>query len=124
MTSVRKAQGLAFSEILIWLTIMIVLASIATKFVPAYLDHQTAVSIVGDFAQSSDMDVLSVSELEEILARRFQLNNLQDFVRENRLKIKNRSGRLEAVLQYEVRGDLAVNIDYVITFDDSIRLDD
>ena len=110
MTSVRKAQGLAFSEILIWLTIMIVLASIATKFVPAYLDHQTAVSIVGDFAQSSDMDVLSVSELEEILARRFQLNNLQDFVRENRLKIKNRSGRLEAVLQYEVRGDLAVNI--------------
>jgi len=124
MTSVRKAQGLAFSEILIWLTIMIVLASIATKFVPAYLDHQTAVSIVGDFAQSSDMDVLSISELEEILARRFQLNNLQDFVRENRLKIKNRSGRLEAVLQYEVRGDLAVNIDYVITFDDSIRLDD
>ncbi len=70
------------------------------------------------------MDVLSVSELEEILARRFQLNNLQDFVRENRLKIKNRSGRLEAVLQYEVRGDLAVNIDYVIAFDDSIRLDD
>ena len=124
MTSVRKAQGLAFSEILIWLTIMIVLASIATKFVPAYLDHQTAVSIVEDFAQSSDMDVLSVSELEEILARRFQLNNLQDFVRENRLKIKNRSGRLEAVLQYEVRGDLAVNIDYVIAFDDSIRLDD
>ena len=124
MTSVRKAQGLAFSEILIWLSICIAVASIATKFVPAYLDHQTAVSIVGDFAQSSDMDVLSVSELEEILARRFQLNNLQDFVRENRLKIKNRSSRLEAVLQYEVRGDLAVNIDYVITFDDSIRLDD
>jgi hypothetical protein len=124
MTSVRKAQGLAFSEILIWVTIMIALASIATKFVPVYLDHQTAVSIVEDFAQSSDLDVLTVSELEETLARRFQLNNLQDFVRENRLKIKNRSGRLEAVLQYEVRGDLAVNIDYVIAFDDSIRLDD
>jgi hypothetical protein len=124
MTSVRKAQGLAFSEILIWVTIMIALASIATKFVPVYLDHQTAVSIVEDFAQSSDLDVLTVSELEETLARRFQLNNLQDFVRENRLKIKNRSGRLEAVLQYEVRGDLAVNIDYVITFDDSILLDD
>jgi hypothetical protein len=124
MTSVRKAQGLAFSEILIWVTIMIALVSIATKFVPVYLDHQTAVSIVEDFAQSSDLDVLTVSELEETLARRFQLNNLQDFVRENRLKIKNRSGRLEAVLQYEVRGDLAVNIDYVITFDDSILLDD
>ncbi len=124
MTSVRKAQGLAFSEILIWVTIMIALASMATKFVPVYLDHQTAVSIVEDFAQSSDLDVLTVSELEETLARRFQLNNLQDFVRENRLKIKNRSGRLEAVLQYEVRGDLAVNIDYVITFDDSILLDD
>ena len=124
MTSVRKAQGLAFSEILIWVTIMIALASIATKFVPVYLDHQTAVSIVEDFAQSSDLDVLTVSELEETLARRFKLNNLQDFVRENRLKIKNRSGRLEAVLQYEVRGDLAVNIDYVITFDDSILLDD
>ena len=124
MTSVRKAQGLAFSEILIWVTIMIALASIATKFVPVYLDHQTAVSIVEDFAQSSDLDVLTVSELEETLARQFKLNNLPDFVRENRLKIKNRSGRLEAVLQYEVRGDLAVNIDYVITFDDSILLDD
>ena len=60
-----------------------------------------------------------------MIERRFKLNNLHDFVRENRSRIRIGIGPVGcAVLQYEVRGDLAVNIDYVIAFDDSIRLDD
>jgi hypothetical protein len=34
------------------------------------------------------------------------------------------SGRSGVALEYEIRGDLAVNIDYVIVFDDIIQLSD
>ena len=124
MTFVRKTGGLAFSEILIWLSICIAVASIAAKFVPIYLDHRTAISILEDLAQSPETSQLESDALQTMIERRFKLNNLHDFVKENRFELESGSDRSVVRLQYEVRGDLAVNIDYVITYDDSIRLDD
>jgi len=54
MIPFRKTEGWAFSEILIWLTILIAFSSIGAKFVPVYLDHRMAVSIVEGLAQSAE----------------------------------------------------------------------
>ena len=124
MTFVRKTEGLAFSEILIWLSICIAVGSIGAKFVPVYWDHRTAISIVEDLAQSPETSQLESEALQTMIERRFKLNNLHDFIKENRFELESGSDRSVVRLQYEVRGDLAVNIDYVIAFDDSIRLDD
>lgn len=124
MTFVRKTEGLAFSEILIWLSICIAVGSIGAKFVPVYWDHRTAISIVEDLAQSPETSQLESDALQTMIERRFKLNNLHDFIKESRFELESGSDRTVVRLQYEVRGDLAVNIDYVIAFDDSIRLDD
>ena len=124
MTFVRKSEGLAFSEILIWLSICIAVGSIGAKFVPVYWDHRTAISIVEDLAQSAATAQLESDALQAMIERRFKLNNLHDFIKESRFELESGSDRSVVRLQYEVRGDLAVNIDYVIAFDDSIRLDD
>ncbi len=122
MTSFKKMQGLAVSEVLIWLSICIAVGSIGAKFVPIYLDHQTALSIVEDLAQSAATAQLESDALQAMIERRFKLNNLHDFIKESRFELE--SDRSVVQLQYEARGDLVVNIDYVIAFDDSIRLDD
>ena len=71
------------------------------------------------------MDVLSVSELEDNPCAKISTEQSARLCERKSSQNKEPIGRrLEAVLQYEVRGDLAVNIDYVIAFDDSIRLDD
>ena len=124
MTFVRKSEGLAFSEILIWLSICIAVGSIGAKFVPVYWDHRTAISIVEDLAQSPETSQLESDALQTMIERRFKLNNLHDFIKESRFELESGSDRSVVRLQYELRGDLAVNIDYVIAFDDSIRLDD
>ena len=124
MTFVRKSEGLAFSEILIWLSICIAVGSIGAKFVPVYWDHRTAISIVEDLAQSPETSQLESDALQTMIERRFKFNNLHDFIKESRFELESGSDRSVVRLQYEVRGDLAVNIDYVIAFDDSIRLDD
>ena len=124
MIPFRKTEGWAFSEILIWLTILIAVSSIGAKFVPVYFDHRTAISIVEDLAQSSETAQLESDALQAMIERRFKLNNLHDFIKESRFELESGSDRSVVRLQYEVRGDLAVNIDYVIAFDDSIRLDD
>ena len=124
MTFVRKTEGLAFSEILIWLSICIAVGSIGAKFVPVYWDHRTAISIVEDLAQSPETSQLESDALQTMIERRFKLNNLHDFIKESRFELESGSDRSVVRLQYEVRGDLAVNIDYVIAFDDLIRLDD
>ena len=122
MTSFKKMQGLAVSEVLIWLSISIAVGSIGAKFVPIYLDHQTALSIVEDLAQSAETAQLESDAVQAMIERRFKLNDLHDFIKESRFELE--SDRSVVHLQYEVRGDLVVNIDYVIAFDDSIRLDD
>tara|TARA_B100000497_G_scaffold125526_1_gene162162 strand:+ start:46 stop:414 length:369 start_codon:yes stop_codon:yes gene_type:complete len=122
MTSFKKMQGLAVSEVLIWLSICIAVGSIGAKFVPIYLDHQTALSIVEDLAQSAATAQLESDALQAMIERRFKLDNLHDFIKESRFELE--SDRSVVQLQYEARGDLVVNIDYVIAFDDSIRLDD
>ena len=124
MTFVRKSEGLAFSEILIWLSICIAVGSIGAKFVPVYWDHRTAISIVEDIAQSPETSQLESDALQTMIERRFKLNNLHDFIKESRFELESGSDLSVVRLQYEVRGDLAVNIDYVIAFDYSIRLDD
>ena len=124
MTFVRKSEGLAFSEILIWLSICIAVGSIGAKFVPVYWDHRTAISIVEDLAQSPETSQLESDALQTMIERRFKLNNLHDFIKESRFELESGSDRSVVRLQYEVRGDLAVNIDYVIAFDDTIQLDD
>ena len=124
MTFVRKTEGLAFSEILIWLSICIAVGSIGAKFVPVYWDHRTAISIVEDLAQSPETSQLESDALQTMIERRFKLNNLHDFIKESRFELESGSDRSVVRLQYEVRGDLAVNIDYVIAFDDTILLDD
>jgi len=124
MIPFRKTEGWAFSEILIWLTILIAVSSIGAKFVPVYLDHRMAVSIVEGLAQSAETANLEPNALQKIIERRFKLNNLHDFIKENRIVLESDSERSVVRLQYEVRGDLAVNIDYVIAFDDTIQLDD
>ena len=124
MTFVRKSEGLAFSEILIWLSICIAVGSIGAKFVPVYLDHRMAVSIVEGLAQSAETAELEPNALKTIIERRFKLNNLHDFIKEKRIALESDSDRSAVRLQYEVRGDLAVNIDYVIAFDDTILLED
>ena len=124
MIFVRKTEGLAFSEILIWLSICIAVGSIGAKFVPVYWDHRMAISIVEDLAQSPETSQLESDALQTMIERRFKLNNLHDFIKESRFELESGSDRSVVRLQYEVRGDLAVNIDYVIAFDDSIRLDD
>jgi hypothetical protein len=124
MTSVRKTAGLAFNELLIWLSICIAGGSVASKFVPVYLDHQTAISIMEDLAQDPGMDRLDQRKLQSVIERRFKANNLHDFVKEKRFELRAVSGRSGVALEYEIRGDLAVNIDYVIVFDDIIQLSD
>ena len=124
MIPFRKTEGWAFSEILIWLSICIAVGSIGAKFVPVYWDHRTAISIVEDLAQSPETSQLESDALQTMIERRFKLNNLHDFIKESRFELESGSDRSVVRLQYEVRGDLAVNIDYVIAFDDSIRLDD
>ena len=99
MTSVRKTAGLAFNEILIWLSICIAGGSVATKFVPVYLDHQTAISIMEDLAQDPGMDRLDQRKLQSVIERRFKANNLHDFVKEKRFELRAVSGRSGVALE-------------------------
>ena len=69
MTSFKKMQGLAVSEVLIWLSICIAVGSIGAKFVPIYLDHQTALSIVEDLAQSAATAQLESDALQTTTIR-------------------------------------------------------
>ncbi len=117
-----SALGLAMSDLLIWLVIVAVIVSVATKFVPHYLNHRTAVGIVERLVESPDSRGLDARELKTMIEKRFKMNSLNHFIKNGWVQVVSSDRVREINLDYEVRDELMVNIDFVIKFDDRVTL--
>ena len=54
------------------------------------------------------------------LVKQLKINSLTEFVDKDRVLINQGSSTTEIRLVYEVRGDLFGNVEFVITFDESV----
>lgn len=116
------ALGVAMSDLLIWLAIVAVITSVSTKFVPHYLNHQTAVGVVERLAESSDSRGLDAGDLKALLDKRLKMNSLGHFMKNDWVQVVYAGRVHEVTLDYEVREELMANIDFVIKFDDRFTL--
>ena len=110
--------GIAISDLLIWIVVIGVVTSVALKFIPSYLEHRTALAVVGDLALAADVEDIDIQELKERLSKGLRINNLSNFQKQQRITFEVEGKSIVAKLQYEIRDQLVANIDYVISFDD------
>ena len=117
-------QGFSISDLLIWLAVLSVLVTLSLKFIPPYIEHRTALSIVRDLVMAEEAGKMDISALEDRLNKNLKVNSLSKFQQAKRIVIDAQGQTITARLEYEVRGQLFANVDYVIVFDDALVVKD
>ena len=117
-------QGFSISDLLIWLAVLSVLVTLSLKFIPPYIEHRTALSIVRDLVMAEEAGKIDISALEDRLNKNLKVNSLSKFQQAKRIVLDAQGQTITARLEYEVRGQLFANVDYVIVFDDALVVKD
>lgn len=117
-------QGFSISDLLIWLAVLSVLVTLSLKFIPPYIEHRTALSIVRDLVIAEEAGKMDISALEDRLNKNLKVNSLSKFQQAKRIVLDAQGQTITARLEYEVRGQLFANVDYVIAFDDALVVKD
>lgn len=117
-------QGFSISDLLIWLAVLSVLVTLSLKFIPPYIEHRTALSIVRDLVIAEEAGKMDISALEDRLNKNLKVNSLSKFQQAKRIVRDAQGQTITARLEYEVRGQLFANVDYVIVFNDALVVKD
>ena len=117
-------QGFSISDLLIWLAVLSVFVTFSLKFIPPYIEHRTALSIVRDLVIAEEAGKMDISALEDRLNKNLKVNSLSKFQQAKRIVLDAQGQTITARLEYEVRGQLFANVDYVIVFDDALVVKD
>ena len=117
-------QGFSISDLLIWLAVLSVLVTLSLKFIPPYIEHRTALSIVRDLVIAEEAGKMDISALEDRLNKNLKVNSLSKFQQAKRIVRDAKSQTITERLEYEVRGQLFANVDYVMVFDDALGVKD
>ena len=116
----RNVRGISLWDVVIWLVVIGSVISIASRVLPAYTNHWTAVSVCEDLLVNPTIDFDDVDAVRTRLVKQLKINSLAEFVDKDRVLINQGSSTTEIRLVYEVRGDLFGNVEFVITFDESV----
>lgn len=110
--------GVGLMDVITIIIIVSMLTSIGLKVIPPYLEHRTMDKILSALTEDPSAPAYSKYELRELIARRFDLNQLGAFDIGNNIEVESSSRGTSIALSYEVRESLAANIDIVMTFGD------
>lgn len=121
-SSRRKQAGMSPVGWLFLSLILGVVATLAGKLVPLYIDHNIMSNVFDGLASENGLIIKSDRTIRKLITKRFKVNGVRKFnVREN-VKINRTNNGVELAMDYEVRVNLISNIDLVASFDKKVEL--
>ncbi len=118
----RKQTGMGAAG---WMLMIAVFGSVLTvgfKLVPLYLDHNTMSKILDRLAEEDGVSQKRDGAISKMITKRFKLNNIRDFKVHENVEINRSRDGVEIVMDYEVRMNIAGNVDLIAAFDKSVNL--
>ena len=118
----KKQAGMGMAG---WMFIVFIFGSVLTvgmKLMPPFLDHNTMSNILDGLAEEDGLAQKRDYQIEAIIKKRFNMNNIRDFKIHENLEIKRTRNGVEIVMDYEVRMNLIKNVDLITSFDKSVEL--
>ena len=92
-------QGFSISDLLIWLAVLSVLVTLSLKFIPPYIEHRTALSIVRDLVIAEEAGKMDISALEDRLNKNLKVNSLSKFQQAKRIVLDAQGQTITAKLE-------------------------
>ncbi len=116
-----RQQGLTFLSWIFVLAIAVFFVLIGIKMVPTYLENFAIKDVLENVAHDRTIRDMSKRQIKESLLKRFRINGVYEFNRDDIHIDKTRQGRKIRV-EYEVRKPVAGNVSVVMSFSDSLLI--
>ena len=111
-----KQRGASFLGWVLVAALVSVVALLAFRLVPPYVDYRTIVTLI-EALPTEQVHTMSKVEIRDALQKRFLINNIRDFKVADVLEVEKRRDGTVLKLKYEVREPLAYNVSVVIAFE-------
>ena len=114
-----RQRGLTFISWLLVIAIAIFFVLIGIKMVPTYIENFAIKEVLANVAQDRGSRDMSHRQLKNSLLKRFRINGVYDFSRDN-IRIKKIKNGTRIDVQYEVRKPVIGNVSVVMDFSESV----
>ncbi len=120
---IKKQAGLTMISWVVILGLVGVQAVVALRIIPVYLNYSTVRSVMNELPQSPDVRNASVKTLDELFRKRLKINNLYDLASDKEaFQFKKTAGGYTLIADYEARGPIVGNLEFVATFKHQVEL--
>ncbi len=127
MRATEKSRGMTVVSWLFILVIIAIVAMVLMRIVPVYLQHYSIVSTLDSLKKDptvqSQESVISMSDtISTQFQRRLSIENI-NYIKAEDISVKPNTEGVLVEVAYEVRVPFIANIDFIISFDDSVQVD-
>ena len=111
----HKQKGLTFISWLIILGIVLFNGILALNIVPVYINDHSVKTLMRNLEMDSTVRGKTAKDLKRTITKRLRINNVYSVTKEHISVKKAKTGYLIRI-EYEPRGKLIGNLDYIVTF--------
>lgn len=120
-SDMNKQKGLTLISWLIVIVFVGFNGLMALNVAPVYINDSSVKSIMTNLELDSNVRGKDARKLKEIVLKRLKINNLYGITKDNVTVAKGRDVYV-VTIEYEPRGKLVGNLDYVISFKHEARV--
>ncbi len=119
----RKQSGLTMISWMLVLGLLAVQVVMGLRIVPVYLNHSAVVTVMDDLPKSSEIKGQTARKIMDLFRKRLKINNLYDLAKDkNAFKLKQIQGGFLLIADYEVRGPIWGNLEFVASFKHQVEV--
>lgn len=114
-SSLGRQRGMSLLGWIIVIAFLLFQGIMAMKIIPVYINDASVSSIMKKLPGDSSLSHASIKKIRETIEKRLKINNIYDIDRSD-IVIRRGRGGYTVTLDYESRGTLFGNLDYIISF--------
>jgi hypothetical protein len=115
MINRRQQRGVTMVGMVLWGIVIVFLALVAMKLVPAYAEFMTVKKILTDIGGETGVKSMSNPEIRDRFARRAMIDNISTVTPAD-LKIDHVNGRTVVSVDYTFQTPLVANVSLLVDF--------
>ena len=120
---IQKQKGLTAISWIVIVAFLATQAVIALRIIPVYMTFGTVKSIMDDMQNDADVRGKSPKEIRKLLNRRLHVNNASEVgSKKDAFKFKKTGSGYILTCNYEQRGPIFGNLEFVATFAHEVEI--
>jgi hypothetical protein len=116
-----KQQGLTMISTIVVVVFLLFQVVIAMNVIPVYMTDSSVKEVIEGLPNDSTAQNASVQQLKGIVAKRLSINSIYT-VKPEHITIKKGRGENIVIIDYEPRGKLIGNLEYIVHFNHEARI--